>query len=495
MRTLFTFLLSFTLVVLSYRIPEASEGNATRLSLKQAVELALRNNLDISSEKIIPQIWDANVASERAEFDPSFTLGGARTRSETPSGSELEGVSTSISKSLSGNTGISGRLMTGGSYYIGFSNIRSESNATYVTINPSYRSGLDFRFTHSLLNGFGWGTNRAGIRMAENTRRSYSIGFKGEVMDVVYDVESAYWDLVYSIENLKAMKVSLEQAKELLELTKALVKAGKLVSTEILQAEAGVASREEDVIIAEGAVKDAEDRLKMVTNMVADPDAWDSEIIPSDEPSFEPFERPDIGESIELALENRSDYKQTDIAIENSDISVKSLRNSLLPSLDLTAEYSLDGLGPSYDDGMDQLRSRDFNSWSVGLSVGIPIGNRPARSLYEKAKLEKKRSLLNLEKLKQSIVMEVRRSIRSIDTNSKRVQATEIALRLEEQRLKAEEERFRLGVSTSNDVLQAQRDLAAAKTSYLKAIVDYRKSLTNFKRVKGTLLESLGIRI
>jgi outer membrane protein TolC len=242
-------------------------------------------------------------------------------------------------------------------------------------------------------------------------------------------------------------------------------------------------------------VKDAEDRLKMVTNMVADPGAWDSEIIPTDEPSFEPFDRPDVAESTELALENRSDYLQARIAVENSDISARSLRNSLLPSLDLTAEYSLNGLGPTYDEGIDQLQSRDYNSWNIGISMDIPIGNRPARSLYERAKLEKKRSLLNLEKFKQSVAMEVRRSIRSIDTNSKRVQATEIALRLEEQRLKAEEERFRLGVSTSNDVLQAQRDLATAKTSYLKAIVDYRKSLTGLERVKGTLLDSLGIGI
>jgi len=493
MRYLFALLIS--LVLIARQAPEASGENAVRLSLRQAVELALRNNLDISSEKITPRIWDMNIAFERAKFDPSLVLGGLKTRSETPSRSQLEGVPTSISETLSGEAGISGKLMTGGSYHIGFSSSRSESNIQYITINPSYRSGLNFSLTHHLLKGFGWNINRAGIKIAENTKRSYSVGFKGKVMDVVYDVESAYWDLVYSIENLKAREVSLEQAKELLELTKALVRAGKLVSTEILRAEAGVASREEDVIIARGAVKDAEDRLKMVTNMVADPDTWDLEVIPTDRPTFEPVEGFDVSRAVEVALENRPDFLQAEIALENNDISLRSLRNSLLPSLDLTASYSLSGLGPSYDRGIDQLSSRDYNSWSFNISIGMPIGNRSARSLYEKAKLERKRSLLNLEKLKQSIAMEVRRAVRSIDTNSKRVQATKIALELEKQRLKAEEERFRLGVSTSNDVLQAQRDLATAKTNYLKAIVDYRKSLTNLERVKGTLLDSLGIRL
>jgi outer membrane protein TolC len=330
--------------------------------------------------------------------------------------------------------------------------------------------------------------------------------FKSDVSRIIAEVQRTYWDLVFAIEDMKVKKRSLQLAQDLLERNKIQVQVGTLAPIEIVQAEAAVAQREEDVIVAQDAIKDAEDKLKKFLNLFDDPEVRDVTIVPIDRPSFSP-QPVDLVRSFEEALANRPDYAQAKLEVEKAEINLRAARNQLLPNLDFVGEggYSANrgNLGNSVDDIIDT----ESRHWSLGVELSFPMGNRQAKAEYSQRKLELRQALLRLKNLEQAILVQVpdvvreldpdrmgvREAVRQIDTDIKRVKATRASRVLAERKLDAEEKKLEVGISTNFQVLEFQEDLAVAESNETRAIIDYNRSLINLERAKGTILQTNNI--
>jgi outer membrane protein TolC len=261
---------------------------------------------------------------------------------------------------------------------------------------------------------------------------------------------------------------------------------------DVTQAEAGVAEREEAVIVAERSIKDNENVLKRLIS--ADVRFYQGEtLVPVDYPVVEMIET-DVARSTRTALEQRPDFVAAKYELERRNILVKFNRNQLWPELDLTGSYGMNGLANS---GFHTLTARqlghDNPAWGVGVSVSFPLGNRQARANYNIARLDREQALLVLKQLEQDIVVAVDNAVGRVQTNLKRVDATRAASRLAEESLKAEETKLRAGTSTSFLVLQAQSQLAAARSAEIRARSDYSESLVELARVEGSTLQKNNI--
>ena len=235
-------------------------------------------------------------------------------------------------------------------------------------------------------------------------------------------------------------------------------------------------------------IKDREDELKQVMNLRNDSILSDAAIIPLDKASFV-IKDVSLDASIKIALENRPELFEQGLDIENAEIKVKQQKNQLLPKFDFEAGIRYSGLATNYGNANDSVFSQDFQSEFFGVTLEVPLGNREARSNYSQAKLEARQSVLSRNKVEQEIVVEVRKAVRQIKTNVERVKASKKAKELARKRLEAEEKKFKVGRSTSLEVIRAQADLAVQEGRATNALVDYQISLGDLDAVQGTILE------
>jgi len=463
------------------------------LSLQDCISLALESNLDIITQRLGPKIQDELILTAKSRFDPSITFGPNISRTEEPSSNPGQTGSSERSSNNQGITlGISDPIATGGRYGISLNSSRADSKPSSQSINPAYRSGLAFSFTQPLLEGFGISTNRSFIIIARNNRDISILRLKSQLIKTISDVERSYWELLFSIENLKAQELALQQARDLLKINEKLKELGKASKSDILQAQAAVASREADVILAKDDIKDAEERLKLVTNMIQDESKWDIPIIPKDDPTIENVSLT-LQDSIKTALEKRPEYTQSQTDIDSSHISIKTTKNKGFPSLDLESSFSLNGLGSDTGEPFSQLGKADYKSWYVGMVMRMPLGERASKAELKRIQLEKEQKLLTLKNLEQQIIGDVRGAIRQIETDGKRIEATDAAENFAKQALLAEEEKYKLGLSTSYQLLQLQASLALATRNHLRAVIDYKKSIVSLYQVLGITLDKLNI--
>jgi outer membrane protein TolC len=326
-------------------------------------------------------------------------------------------------------------------------------------------------------------------------------------------VESAYWNFVHSIENLKVKRQSLKLAQDLLTKSKREVDVGTLAPIEILSAQTEVASREADILQAEAMVKNNEDLLKTIINLAAEEKGVEVDIIPVDKPAFTKKEVSLEG-AILTALENRPDLQSSRIDLQNKKINLSYAKNQLLPDLSLRASYWSPGISGTqiiYDEldpfgppimtipGGSSAALRDafdfkYKNWSVGLTLSIPLSTVLSRAEYAQARVDLDQALFRLENQEQQIFLEIKNAVRAVQTDYKRVHAYKIARELAEKKLEAEEKKLKVGLTANYVVVQHQRDLADARSAELQAMIDYNLSLASLDKALGTTLKNKNIR-
>ncbi|MBI1927966.1 TolC family protein [Candidatus Poribacteria bacterium] len=464
------------------------------LSLQNCITLALKSNLNIRIQRISPQIQDALVTMAQGRFDPSLTFNPNVNASEEPSPTPfLSGADVRTSNTQATTLSLDDPIATGGSYGLSFNSNRSESNSRLQTLNPAYRSGLTLSATQPLLEGFG-AVNKASIAIARNNKDISVLRLKAQLIQTLSEVQDTYWELVFAQENLKVQQLALKRAQDLLTINQRRKEVGKSTLSDVLQAQAAVASREADVIAAQDVVKDVEDRLKGVTNMIQDESIWNVSILPVGMPAFEAV-KVDLQESLAQALQNRPEYAQAKIDLENSDISIKVAKNQRLPRLDLEGTLAFNGLGGDVNDPLSQVGKREHGTWRAGLFLHMPIGGRGTKAALKRTQLEKEQGLLALQDLEQQIITQVRGAVRQLETDSKRIDATKAAEEFARQALLAEEKKYELGLSTSHDLLQFQAELATTTRNHLRSVIDYRQSIVALYQASGVTLEELNIQL
>jgi outer membrane protein TolC len=293
--------------------------------------------------------------------------------------------------------------------------------------------------------------------------------------------------MVFRLQDLEAQRESQKLAEDFLAENKIRVELGTLAPIELVQAETQVKLREEDVIVAEAAVKEAEDALKEVINIPDMLGSWNIHLHPSDEPTFEPISALVVEDKLREALLQRPDVIESKLDIESREIAREEALNQRLPRLDFQALGSLSSFGDDAGEGLSDLSEFNGYEWLFGLHFEYPLGNRAARNNLTRRKLELRQALVAQRRLLLTIVREVRQAIRGIETASKRVEVTRAATKLARTQLEAEQEKFRLGLSTSFRVLEFQRELTDARTSETQALSDYNVELGRLDLRTGKL--------
>ena len=462
------------------------------LTLAKAISLTLESNLNIRIQRIGPQIQDALVTRAKGHFDPVISLGPDADWSEAPSLTPfISGADVRTSNTQGLVLGLDDPIFTGGSYGLTFNSNRSESNSTRQEVNPAYRSDFAINITQPLLKGFG-AVNNASIAIARNNKDISHLQLKFQLIDILSQVQNIYWELVFARENLKVQKLASKQARDLLTVNQRRKEVGKATVSDVLQAQAAVASREADVIAGQDTISDVEDILKRITNLIQNEALWEVSITPVDLPPFETV-NVDLGESIATALQSRPEYTQVKIDLENSNISIKVAKDQRLPRLDLEGSLAFNGLDGQLADALSQVGKIEHDSWRVGLFLRVPIGDRTSKGELKRSQLEKEQSLLALQNLEQRIITEVRESVRQLETDRKRIEATKVAEDFARQTLAAENKKYEVGLSTSLDLLQFQAILANASRDSLRSTIDYRQSIVALYQVLGVTLVQLNI--
>ncbi|MBI4830081.1 MAG: TolC family protein, partial [Candidatus Lindowbacteria bacterium] len=380
-----------------------SAANVLHLSLQDCISAALKNNLDIEVEKYVPSISDADVQAQKGLFDPHIFFNATYINRMDPlpaSVSVATGGLTAVETEqwlLSG--GLTGAIVTG----LAYEATVSSDHTPFSTITDFFESNGEQRFgtaltvTQPLLKNFGIDVNTTGIRAAVKNKEASVYELELTILTTLFDVETAYWELIFARENLKAKLHSLELAQNLLDENRIRLKVGVIAPLAVLQSETGVAIREQDVILARSRVEDAEDQLIKVTNLFPEQFIWDVEIVPAYTPGVLPPKQYLEGEEIAAALTNRPELKQLLKQQEAAELNARFTKNQLLPALDLNASIGLLGLDEDFDSSLftlsslglplppppdkgadpaaDDLFSGDNLQWTIGFKFELPWGS------------------------------------------------------------------------------------------------------------------------
>jgi outer membrane protein TolC len=484
----------------------AQEKDVQSMTLEDVIEQALRNNLDLQIEMSNPEIYQALLKKNRAIFIPTIDLKFGNGENNSPSSSALTGADLETTNSIDLTLGLTQKLPLGGSLDLTLRNNRFSTNSRYSSYNPRYNSTLTFNLTQPLLKDFGIGSSKRNIRIAMNNRDKSIFALKQMVIDLIYQTEEAYWNLVYSHQNLEVKQKSLQLAKDLLNQNEIQVRVGVSAPMDILTAQAEVAARESETLQARSQIQTYEENLRRILNISRLPAA----IVPQDKPLFVPLAA-DLDHFLQEALEKRPDIEQVRLDLKSRNIDVRYYRNQLLPNLDLVASYYTTGLSgdqliwngnPFFPDSkiidiikggigdsLNDVFKNLYKNYSISLQLSLPIINTSARADMTQSQLNLKQTLLLLKKTESTIYSEVKQIVMDLETNLKIVEANRISKELAEQKLVAEQKKLAVGLSTNYLVLQYQRDFSNALIAELKSLIDYNLALSRVNKVLGTTLE------
>ncbi|MCK5257197.1 MAG: TolC family protein, partial [Deltaproteobacteria bacterium] len=356
----------------------APEENVS-LSLRQCVELLLTNNLHLKVERYNPYLQEKEIIKEKAAFDPLAKFSLKDSKIVASPTTLLNGVWGIWSKSQSYEQetidyefSLSKKLITGGFGELKFTTNKYETNSIFQYVNPTYFSNLVFSLNQPLLRNFGINLNKSRIIISNNNKDISQMRLKDKTTKMITTLQQIYWRLYLSQQVLEVNRGSLQLARDLMERNKAFVEVGMLPSVEVLRAQAGVASREEGVILAENAVGDIEDLLKETLDLPFQ----NQTITLIDKPTFKVFYPMKVENYLEVAFENRPDHEEAKILLNNIKVANKVAKNAMLPLFDFQASYGINATKGHHDESVHGLDAGGDYSWLVGFKMEIPLGNR-----------------------------------------------------------------------------------------------------------------------
>jgi len=501
------------LLILAGTLSAQAPQKTLQLTLDECILRALKNNIGIQVAVLAPQNSELSVQKAQEKFLPTMNFSYTKSNSENASVSWLESKDRTLSQTGRYSAQVKEMIPLGGTVTLSLNSTTTDTNQTGTTINPRYNNQLQLSFSQPLLRDFGVKMTQRDIVVARNNFDVSEIQFAKSVQDTIYSVIQAYWNLVYTVENLKVQQKSLQLAKDSLAKIQRSVEIGTLAPMDVLTAESEVASRESSILSAEAAVKAAEDQIKNLLNFTPEEETGLREILALDSPRFDE-RKIEVDQALVIAMDKRPDLRMSRISLKTEDLNLNYAKNQLLPNLSLNASYTSPGVSgtrliydsqyfgnviatiPGYrSDAWKDVFGFKYENWNVSLSLDVPLNNILSRASYAQAQISMQTALLNMKNSEQAAVLEIRNAVRSVQTSYKLVQANKVARELAEKKLAAEEEKLRVGLSTNYTVLQFQRDLTAARINELKSIIDYNISQSGLDRSMGTLLETKNIRI
>lgn len=512
MRKLFCAVGLFVLC-LGFLFAQEQKTEEIRLTLNECLEIALEKNLDISVEAFNPEIQEFSLRQAKEIFMPQLTLDYGNYRYNRLSNWFLEGTQF-IQNTNNYTVGIRQKIITGGTFALSLRNSTEDTNRKGVAINPSYSGQLNFDIDQPLLKNFGPKINRREIRKARNQIDISSYGLKTTILQKIYEVEQAYWNLVSAIESLKVNEASLENSVRHLKMTQEAARIGAKTATDVLDAETEVASYESQIITYRGQVQQAEDNLRNILNLPVDEAGTLPPIVPTDRPTVEKKEIT-FEEAMGMALAERPEMASIQKEIENSNIDVSYSRNQLLPELNLgftlyypgqsgdrifyvnndpingAIDYVLPGSRSEY---LKDVFGFKYDNWYLTLNLTIPLENVFSRASLAQARVQKEKKLLEKERLENNIYYELVDAFKDLKNKEKGLEAAARVRGLREKQLVAGEERYKLGTLPSQWLFEYRSRMASARVSEIRAIINYKLSVAKLEQLMGVNIRTKNLK-
>lgn len=482
--------------------PETAGSQRIDVSLDQAIERALEKNLDIQREKLNPQMQDYTLQAARAAFRPTLNGNLSYNNASAQSTSQLDGGARTTTQRTSFGTSMSQRLpWQGGQVSFNFSNNRTSTDNSFSTRNPNFSSNLNFQYTQPLLAGRTIDNQRNSLDTGRIQRQITDIALLTQIENIKNQVRSAYWALRQSIEAIEIQRRSLELSRRNYDDNKVKVEVGTVAEIDLVQLESQIANGEQSLLAAEVAWRNAEIAFKRLVVDSASDDFFRATINPTDLPSYE-MAAVDIPAAVTRAIAQRADIETARQNMKVSEMNLELTKNSVMPSLGLTASYALSGVGGplfsrsglggaavlvedgNYFDALRSIAKIDTPTWNVGLNFSKPLGLSSQKANYLRAQLSLDQQKTSLKKTELDIETAVTRAGLDVQSTYKQLLAAQKSREAAERTLDAELTRFSVGMSTNFQVISLQNALTAARNNELSATIRYINAIAEFDRVQ-----------
>ncbi len=486
-----------------------------RLSLRDAIVLALENNSEIRIDEMQPENQKFSLLRSYQPFDPSLTAIFGGSRYSYPGYSQLQGVGSSATATLNalsqfGQLTFSQTFATGTNIQVGLGSIRSSTNSGFNYFNPFFTSTWNLQFTQPLLRNRWLFANRAPIVIARRSLQQSRASFRAQVNDAILQVVAQYWSVVQARGNLAVQQKSLDSAQASYQRDKRALELGALPPLDIYRSESEVASRRVQVIQGEYDLKQREDGLRLLIGANQDPyfHALDLELIEQAEPKGE-LRATDAATTLEQALEHRPELDAVRYALANDDTNLRLAHNHLEPDLSLTGFYQTQGLGGNQYNlttgqliaqgglgtSFSQLFAFGYPGYGATLTLNLPIKNRGAQADLGAALVARRNHLYSARKIREQITLEVSNAVHQLELAKLTLAANRTAVDLAQKNVSAEQRKYELGEGTVFFVLEAQTELAQAEQGLLQSQVSYQLAIAAVDHATGGLMDPYDIQI
>jgi HAE1 family hydrophobic/amphiphilic exporter-1 len=404
----------------------------------------------------------------------------------------------------------------------------------FNSLNPQFTSRLSVEFTQPLLRNRKIDASRRAIRIASRRLDLSDSQFRQRAIEIIAQVERAYWDLAFARRDAEIKHESVELARTQLEHNERLVKQGTLAPADVVSARVEVERRTDEAEAAVEAIQRAENALKALLLPAGDAEQWSATLVTAEAPQLNNEALMPVEDALRLAFNNRPEMEQYRLRGDLNKVDVQYYRNQTKPQVDLIASYGTFGLAgkerettnpivasnqllfdrvnrlsqaaglsplPPYSFGAapdkfiggygqsaSNLFGNEFRAFRVGVSINLSLRNRTAKANYGRARVEDKQLDAERERTEQMIEVEVRNALQGLETARRRVEAAKSSRVNAELQYQSEQRKFDAGQSTNYFVLDRQNALSAARGRELKALADYTKAVAEFQRVLSTTL-------
>jgi outer membrane protein TolC len=509
------------------------------LTLRDAMTMALENNRDIEVERLNVQMNEFDLRGAQGFYDPNLATTLYYDHRAIPATSIFASGKTD---NVIGSATFTQRTPWQGSSVTGFfDNNRATTDNPFVSLNPQYTTNLSFTFTQPILRNRAIDSGRRQIRIAKKRLDISDSQFRQRAIEIIAQVQRAYWDLVFARRDQEIKQESVDLANTQLEHNERLVEAGTLAKSDIISARVELERRKDEAEAAVDAIQRAENALKALMAQVGDGEIWQSELVPVERPQIEPGASLPLEDALRLAAQNRPEMEQYRLRGELNKIDSEYLRNQTKPQVDFFVTYgaaglagplratenpinasnailygrinqlsALSGLPPlpiantggtpdsligGYGQSLANLFKNDFRSWRFGLNINLPLRNRTAEANLGRSLAEGKQIDAQRQKTEQLIEVEVRNALQAVETARKRADAAKNSRVNADLQYQSEQRKFDAGQSTNFFVLDRQNALSSARGRELRALTDYTKAVAELQRALSTTLSSNNVEV
>jgi len=515
------------------------------LSLREAITLALENNKDIEVTRQNVRISEFDLTAAGGVYQPRFLGQTFYERSTVPTASFFGGgANGEITQSgLTSNVQVQGsEPRFGGSYQVQFNNSRVNSTNLFNTLNPSFTSNLTFQYTQPIFRGRRFDQNRRQIEIAKRNLSLTDTQFRQRSIEIIVNVQRAYWDLTFNLRNLQVQRDGVKDAKEQLEHNRRLVEEGQLAPSDIIASETQVANFEQNVYAALDDVNRAENNLKNLIAESKNDSLWSFSIVPTDTVDLDaPVTT--LPEALDAALANRPELEINETQRDINQIDQRFFREQTKPQVDLVATYSLAGLAGTPNDAINPFNSNDttrqkineiidrlnqtnqtpppitpipptpaqtvspnltggnfssisdifanrYPTYRMGVQINLPFASRTAKAQLGRSLVEGERLTTQREQIEQTIQVDVRNALQSIRTAEARLRSAAISRENSQRQYASEQRKLDAGQSDVYKVLERQTALTTARSNELRAQTELNKSIAELQRATGNSLKA-----